>query len=1002
MSSSIWKEFATKILNTINFKAEYEALGLNIVKKTGDSYQARCPFHEDTEPSFSFFEESGHWKCFAQCGHGSFSDFAMRVLNKEYKEVILYYAAKFGIETPKPSLPPINPNIAEKYHQALMDARDKLEWLITGKRGFTRETIERFQIGWNGKRYSFPVRDEHKELVNIRLYDPAATESNKMTSYTAGSHRYGEARLYGLDTMADLPETTPVIICEGEADRLVLEQCGFAAITGTAGAGTFKEAWKSHFRDRNVYICFDNDEPGRKGAKSVAIALYGSAASIRIITLPDTVGDKGDITDYFIKLGYTADHFRELMDTATPYEPKPQTGPAEDIIRLANFADIENKAYIDQRVEVALTVCGETSDSFHAPTEFELTYCKKRVTGKCHLCADGNPELKFTLNPGDTEFIGSCMATDDQVMGMLRKRICQFGEHPQLKITQKTTIKEFFAHQHQKRYVNYIAEFSQDASSESADVMEHKVYYVLDDYEHKIRTVKPKSYLARGYVKSHPKTQHVSFLIDHLEEVEDEHEKFSVAQSIEHLRSIHGEKEPRTGVLDTDLAIFMPRIMAVINDVSDNVIKVYRRSDVVFAMLMVFCSVLKIPFNKEFIRGWLNLVVVGDSGTAKSLIYNRIATYIGVGDITSATSSSRTGIVYGLSEHQQKGWQVKAGRLPANSQKILCVDEIQKMERDDLAALQNAIDDGWISIDRISSKGFETMTRFIALCNPKRDDTTLDNYSFGCQVLKGIFPVAFIRRLDLAMFTSQDDIPKFEDINTLNTSDEPRITSEQLRALVFWAWTRRPGDIVIDSDVTSLILSKASSMSKVYGYCTDIPLIAPSDFRKNLTRMSVACAILDTSTDLTFEKVIVRPEHVEFICMWLDSVYQHDNCGLDQYSDISKMGHVLEDADYEHFKDDAKALMAQDHGTLTMRFLVAFIRNTDCITREDISEQLGCSSESIRPRISLLKKYGLIKSGKSGYKNTSKFNKILRKLKEDFKEEWDSLSGRSVYAEGEY
>src|SRR5262249_11416724 len=50
-------------------------------------------------------------------------------------------------------------------------------------------------------------------------------------------------------------------------------------------------------RGADVVILPDNDEPGRKHAKQVAQALYGIAASIKVVELPG-LPPKGDVTDW--------------------------------------------------------------------------------------------------------------------------------------------------------------------------------------------------------------------------------------------------------------------------------------------------------------------------------------------------------------------------------------------------------------------------------------------------------------------------------------------------------------------------------------------------------------------------------------------------------------------------------------------------------------------------------------------------------------------------------
>ena len=52
--------------------------------------QGRCPFHEDSNASFSvrLDGERGHWRCFAGCGHGDLVSFHMRLIERPFVEAV--------------------------------------------------------------------------------------------------------------------------------------------------------------------------------------------------------------------------------------------------------------------------------------------------------------------------------------------------------------------------------------------------------------------------------------------------------------------------------------------------------------------------------------------------------------------------------------------------------------------------------------------------------------------------------------------------------------------------------------------------------------------------------------------------------------------------------------------------------------------------------------------------------------------------------------------------
>jgi len=86
-------------------------------------------------------------------------------------------------------------------------------------------------------------------------------------------------------------------------------------VTGTRGAGVFKAEWAQEIsRIPTVFVCFDNDAAGRAGTERVARLIPKAG----IITLPDEVGEAGDVTDFFVRLHRTRANFITLLKAAGP------------------------------------------------------------------------------------------------------------------------------------------------------------------------------------------------------------------------------------------------------------------------------------------------------------------------------------------------------------------------------------------------------------------------------------------------------------------------------------------------------------------------------------------------------------------------------------------------------------------------------------------------------------------------------------------------------------
>jgi hypothetical protein len=420
----------------------------------------------------------------------------------------------------------------------------------------------------------------------------------------------------------------------------------------------------------------------------------------------------------------------------------------------------------------------------------------------------------------------------------------------------------------------------------------------------------------------------------------------------------------------------------IITDLSDHVTNIYERDDILTAVLLTYFSPLRIMFNDNIIRGWMLSIIIGDSGHGKTQTYTRISEYIDVGDFFSCLTGSRTGLAYAMVDSQTRGWQVKIGRYPANSRKLLVVDETQHLDIDDLQAISKAMDEGFLQIDRVKSKGYESMTRMIMMCNPKYDKV-MDSEMFGCETLKKIFRPTIIRRVDFAVFANASDIDDLSFINKRKAKKTQRkISPEMLRAAVYWVWNLNAKDIVFDEDAVDYCLEQTNVMSKVFGHAIDIPLVPPADFRHTLARLATGFACILMSANDDFSKLHVRKEHIIMSINFLKTIYEHENCGLDEYSEIKRLSNDLHD--YQILKD--AFIAKKDRGKHSdggenyfLKFIFA-LRINSSIRRDDLVEQVGCDKSTMTKYIQFLRKYNLIESGKNGYVKKGRFNKFLRKF----------------------
>src|SRR6266852_1572454 len=124
-------------------------------------------------------------------------------------------------------------DLAIKYHEELPDRIRQ----YLNDRGIPDAIIDSHLLGWNGLRITIPIYDRKGKVVYFKLAkDPEEKVAGPKMLASPGT----TVELYGWDRVIAQP--SPLVICEGEFDRLVLEANGFAAVTSTGGAGAFRAA----------------------------------------------------------------------------------------------------------------------------------------------------------------------------------------------------------------------------------------------------------------------------------------------------------------------------------------------------------------------------------------------------------------------------------------------------------------------------------------------------------------------------------------------------------------------------------------------------------------------------------------------------------------------------------------------------------------------------------------------------------------------------------------
>lgn len=969
MTTIKWPDYRNKILASIDNEA-YFIDELQNVTRRGSEIKASCPFselHENSEdktPSLTVNVSKGLYICQTCRSKGNVHTLHKHLYNLSNEDAWFELGDALGIERPdssKPARPDIDIGLVSYYHRQLMELTGPIREVLAKRRGFSDETLKRFQLGWDGDRVTIPIYDEHNLLVNFRLYKwNSDNDQWKLLNFTDElGNTYGEVRIFGIENLVN-DDIEELVWSEGETDRIINEQHGFPTACPTSGAGSWKNEWSKLFRSKKrVYICQDNDEAGRIAAKKIAEKLC-RVTEAYIVEWPEDYPEKGDITDFYTKLGMNTEDFKKLLANAKRYiDPKfaeslAEEGEAQEV-SLAESADAKLHG---KRIQVPIMVSGKDSTPFIVP-KMVTASCGDAANGDnpkcqiCNMCAHGG-EMKKEFNTRDRTIMKLVNASEESMMKYIATS---------LGINTKCNVFNMQIDEHMN-----VEEIRMIPKADAGFGFSTENEYVVRNGYYTGNTLKTnKRYTMLGYMYPDPMTQQASYLFDRAIPEKDFISEFELTDDIiEYLKTFRVEEgqtiEEKFNEIHTDL--------------ERNVTYVWERRDVGIAVDLIYHTALHFYFQGQFVkRGWGELLIIGDSGQAKSTLVERIMSHYRAGELHSGESSKRTGLVYSIQQNSKR-WFLVWGAFPLNDGGLICLDELSGLSEDDLAVMSDVRSSGIAKSTGVITSETTSRTRAIYISNP-RNGRPLNTEAHGVNAILKLFgKTEDVRRLDMAMAVASGDV----DPTIVNKSvdDMPTIphkyTSDLCNTRVLWAWSRRPDQIKFDTGAEKAILRHATAMGRRYS--SKIPIVEAADQRIKIARLAIACAACVFSSNETGEHVIVKEEHVDFVVKFMDKIYSTKSLGYDKMSAIDIEQSDASEGSIDTLINKFLLVPAADHNELVdaLYQLTYFNRNT-------LEDYTGMDRDELRMLLKFLTTNHLVEKVRSDYRRLPLGTEFLEYLK---------------------
>lgn len=837
----------------------FEERGMLHVKPNNEA-DVLCPFeHEkgfETRPSAHINTDKGVFHCKTCAAEGRFNEgglseaaFVSKIYSVSYTQAIRFLSAfEDKTETVEDWAGAVT---------ALLGHNTAVEYL--NNRGITVDVIREYRLGYNGSGIVYPVF-VNGILLDKRVYNmnPAPSEP-KIKSQTGAS-----PLLFPFDHWKNDPR--PTVLSAGENDTLLARKMGFNAVTNTFGEGSFPAVFLGLFKGRKVYICYDCDEAGKRGALQVAFLLREAGADVYLVNLglEGTKSDK-DITDFFVKHEKTAADFQAKLDEAQPYTGEMYQQEKNERYPLVDLWRVPHGEYSGKRISSRVILMGKYDEPMETPTAIEWR-CTRPVeeSDVCAACPLRNKNGWWMLEDGNLDSVLELVEVDKNKQEAAVNRL--IGIPPKCP---GGVVKSRRERKHVQKVI-----FAPDAETEDElsgfRATEHYAYVIGLDLEDGQR------YRAFFRRYPHPKTQQIVSVVDKVEDSDNAINTFKLTpEIIQELSQFQGHPA---------------EVMERRFEVAKQIVGLYAPRAVVDTVNIIYHSVLDFRYAGKPMKGHPEALIVGPSRTGKTDTAKKWQQFLGLGNLTECKTATTAGMLGGADKLPSGGHRIRWGKIPRNHKGLLIADELSGMPFGVMPTLTALRSERIARLEKIVSGAAPAKVRLLWISNPRvQSDGKSRNialYPTGVTIVLDLIG----SDEDVARFDFTVILPNIETYISPFTSKEEvqqtKIDNQPYRNLVYWAWSRSIDQVKFDANVEQYIWQIAQELNERYD--SDVKFFG-AEANKKLARIAVSVAAMCFSHDGTGESILVKKEHVDWSRDFLVRCYDNDTFRLVDYVEQQKV-----------------------------------------------------------------------------------------------------------------
>ena len=728
---------------------------------------------------------------------------------------------------------------------------------ICNELGISDEVIEELHLKTENREedIAFPVL-MYGKVVDVRNYSPynRAAKIRSRAGSTTGM-------VIPFDLWINTNPHTWTIICAGEKDMAVARSNGFNAITLTGGEKALPKILKP-FKNRRVAICYDHDEAGIEGAKSVAAAILPYAAEVRICTgFHEICKEHGeDITDFFTKYKKTKRDLQKYIIDSPVFTPEEAAVVSKVTHPFVTLLEASQPKYIGRVVQSNIQVVATYEKAMPVPTTIHAVKLNTNGDDKYNLMQQGETRdwelcdktCQDVLKLVDNNFTEQQIRDNTrEILGITKIERDVKIERPTKETVYQCNVTDLF-----------------EVTTKNPQTIEFVAYVIGKRLE------SGKKYCITYKLTPHPfKGQQLTMIILDATEAADSITDFHLTEDnkkmLDQVKNMEGNVHDKVETL---------------SEMAKSYIGYDGYNKLIKAIDLSFHAALQFNFNGNTERGTLDTLIVTESRIGKSSTAEALQKLYSLGTFVSLAGGNATiaGIIGG-SNKVNGSFQTRAGLLPMNHRGLVIFEELAKCDKDLVKALTDTRSSGSVKITRVSGDlQLPALVRMITLSNVKSSSKNIQpiaSYPNGITILVDLIGTPEdIARYDLMLVMCETGNRIIDPNWRPITPFEPDVYKTKIR----WVWSRNPDQIIITREVVEYIFKKCNELNSKYD--SHIKIFGTEAWKK-VARLATAIAGYIVSTDDTYEKIIVTTECVDEAVDYLISCYDNNTFKLKEYVD---------------------------------------------------------------------------------------------------------------------